>query len=689
MPTYTPVDFDPFSDSPARTPGVARVYVGEGVERAQPKLTPVDYDPFQTGAVEDIVKSGATGLVKGAIGTVGAAGDIRELLSAGVDAAAKKFGIPQDQIQAFKDTVYQGAKLTPPTAVLADAPTSGDIQGKIEETTGPFYKPKTRAGEYAQTAGEFAPAAIGGEASAIARAGRVLLPAAASETAGQVTKGTAAEPYARFAGALAGGGASALLSRPGTASRALKAQLPDGITAQHVDQAEDLINSAKAQGIDLAWPEALSQVAGRPVLTNTMRHLEASPQTESQMAQFFGGRPQQIESAARNQFDNLAPVNPAPSTIGPAVGRAAEETVGDVRGAINKTAKPFYDSSEAVRLSAQDMARVRSLPGFEDAAKAVRSDPQLNRYVSHLPDDSVGFLNEVKKELDRAGKAAVGPLNAQPNMQRAAGLGSDASAVKNAAVDASTDYGTALAVESVAREKYLQPLLDGPLGKLAAKDTATKDAINALFPKNPLPNSEHEIGVAVSALSKRNPSAARDLVRAHVESAFNEAAKDLQSGANQAGGAKFRAQLIGNPQQRLNLREAVEALPNGQDRWNGFNKFLDILEATGTRQNVGSRTAYNQELLKQQATGGLLGDTIKTGANPARFGQKFIDRYEQYKLGKNLGQLADILTDPRSGDLLRSIAKSPVGSNQAQVAAFRLITYSQASRTQPVQKSGK
>jgi hypothetical protein len=139
------------------------------------------------------------------------------------------------------------------------------------------------------------------------------------------------------------------------------------------------------------------------------------------------------------------------------------------------------------------------------------------------------------------------------------------------------------AIREAGREKYLQPLLDGPLGKLAAKDTTTQEAIEALFPKNPLPNSEREIGTTVSALAKRNPDAASDLVRAHAESAFNNAARDLQTGANQAGGAKFRTLVAGNAQQRLNLREAVEALPNGAARWDGFNKLLDTLEAGGDR----------------------------------------------------------------------------------------------------------
>jgi hypothetical protein len=73
--------------------------------------------------------------------------------------------------------------------------------------TGPLYKPQTLLGQYADTAVQFLPALLGGPESLALKLGtRVLAPAIASETAGQLTKDTAAEPYARFAGAVLGGG---------------------------------------------------------------------------------------------------------------------------------------------------------------------------------------------------------------------------------------------------------------------------------------------------------------------------------------------------------------------------------------------------------------------------------------------------------------------------------------------------
>jgi hypothetical protein len=305
--------------------------------------------------------------------------------------------------------------------------------------------------------------------------------------------------------------------------------------------------------------------------------------------------------------------------------------------------------------------------------------------VAHLPDDSVGFLNEVKKQLDQSARTATLPMGPQgaPNAQIGAGYTQDARAVRQAAIDATgrqtapgaNPYEVALNVQEQTRRQFLDPLLQGPLGRLADSDRTTRSAINALFPANPIPNSAGEITTAVTALAQRNPVAARQLVRAHIESVFNESAQALQSGANQGGGAKFRAALVGNPQQAANLEAAVRALPRGDEVWTGFGRLLDILEATGTRQNVGSRTAYNAEALRGQAASGLVGEAAKGVTNPFGRGFQFLaDKYERYRLGANLNELADILTRPDAVNQLRAIARMPVGGGQARNTTIRLLT---------------
>lgn len=620
--------------------------------------------PKGVGIAEDSLRTVGPALARGVSAIVGLPGDLQKLA-----------GFLNDKL--------------PPSMRLSRDP-SMQLPGQEEviraveqNVTGPLYKPQTRVGKFVNSAVEFVPGAVAGPVGAGSRIGNAVrygaIPGLASEGAGQATEGTFAEPYARAAGAVGAGVLGAVTARPSTASAAIRSQLPEGVTPQMVDQAESLIQSAAQQGVQLSWPEALSQVAGRPVLTNTMRSLEAAPQSEARMAEFFGQRPQQMDNAARSVFDQIAPPTNQPATVGPQVGQAAEQAINDVRGGINRVSEPFYKAADTVRLPPADMRRVQSLPGWREARDAVRNDPQLARYVAGLPDDSVGFLNEVKKYLDQASENAAGAMNQQRNQQRAAGYGLDAGSVRGAAINASPDYATALQIQEQARERFLNPLLQGPLGKLADRDIGTRKAIDALFPSNPLPNSADEIAIAVGAVADRNTWAARQLIRAHAESTFNEAAQALQSGPQQASGAKFSAVIAGNPQQRANLQAAVEALPNGGQLWNGFNRFLDVAEATGTRMNVGSRTAYNQQFLEQAGKSGAVVESVKAATNPLRGLQFVADRYEQWRLGRNLDELARIFTDPQAGNLFRTIAAAPVNSNAARNAAARLGILIQSS----------
>lgn len=669
----------------------------DGIPRITVRPTGGDWwssDPVAPSYASDAVQSAGAGLVRGAAGLVG------------LPEAVARYG--GDAISAA--TNFVGRQLgvetpRPKGPPLIELPSTDKLLKDYQAEAGPLYEPKYKSGEYARTAAEFVPGALAGPAGSARQVAANLVkygvvPGATSEAAGQATKGGSLETPARIGGALVGAGGAALATRPATSARAIREQLPPGVTPQMVDQAEALIVDAAQQGVALTWPEALSQVAGRPVLSNLARHLEAAPASEARMAEFYGQRPQQVEAAGRQAMGGIAPPNAAPSTIGPAVGRAAEDTANDVRGIINANTDPLYQASAPTLLTPAEMGQVRRItPGFAAARDAIRADPQLNRYVAHLPDNSVGFLNEVKKYLGTQAENAASPVQQGRNMQRAAGFSSDERAVRQAAIDASGRaagpgnpnlYEAALNAQEQMRRQYLEPLLQGPLGKLADKDITTRNAINALFPPNPLPNSADEIATAVGALAQRAPRAASDLVRAHTESVFNEATQALQGGANQAGGAKFRVELVGNPQQRANFEAAVTALPNGAQRLAGFNRFLDIMEATGTRQNVGSKTAYNVEFLKDASRSGLVGEAAKGAVNPFGRGAQFLaDKYERWRLGQNLNELADILTNPAAANQLRAIARMPVNSRQAQGTALRLVTLSEAAtleRPAPVQQ---
>jgi hypothetical protein len=206
----------------------------------------------------DVAKSGGIGLAKGAIGMAGAPGDLSNLLARGSQYAsnyiADKTGL--DRGPQIDDGAQRLSSLTPGEPRNNNIlPTAGGIQKAIEGYTGDFYKPKTTAGEYAQTAGEFAPGLMGGEGSLLARGlSRVAIPAATSETAGQLTKGTDAEPWARVAGgllspAVTAAGRRAITPLPATAERTA---LANALTGEGVD----LTAGQRTGSRPLQWAES-------------------------------------------------------------------------------------------------------------------------------------------------------------------------------------------------------------------------------------------------------------------------------------------------------------------------------------------------------------------------------------------------------------------------------------------------
>jgi len=616
----------------------------------------------------DVAKSIPTGAAKGVMALGGMGGDLRGLISGGAD-----YLMPGSGQNA--DRVMRGVP-------LMGGPTTQQVQQGVESVTGPMYKPQTTAGKYAGTVAEFLPgAALPG--GGIGLAGRLTrfgaLPGVASEAAGQATEGTALEPWARGGAAVLTGAAAGALARPRSAEQALRGRMDGNVNQQAIDQAQQLVDDAAARGINLTWAEAIETVSPGSGLPGIVRHLEGASDTSNRMAQFFAQRPAQVEGSVAPTLNAITPATPAPSTIGPQVGRAAEDAMNDGRRTLNQGTRPYYDAARGIQLQPGEMARVRALPGFEEAAQAVRDNPQLNRRVADLPDDAVGFLDAVRKYMNQQAQNTRGALAQNRNQTVSSGWEQDARTIRQAAINGSRDpatgvspYEVALNVQAQVREQHLAPLLQGPLGRLAKRSQATRQAIEVLFPTNPLPNSANEVATAVGAVAARNPGAARQLVRAHIESVFNEATQNLVGGEAQRGGAKFAAVIAGNPQQRANLQAAMEALPNGADTWAGFNRYLEILEATGRRQGVGSLTAYNIQDLKDLGRGRLVTEGAKTVSSPTRVLSMLGDAWDRWQLGRNLNELAGIMTNPNSAGLLRQIAARPAGSREAAILAARL-----------------
>lgn len=144
----------------------------------------------------DAIRSIPGGLVKGAAAIGGIPGDIDAGLTSLADWGMSK--LDPETLGRMQAGRGQGPSLIP------KPPTSGELGNAIAAFVGGFYEPKTTAGEYAQTISSFVPNAMS-PGSMLAKGARVVVPGAASEFAGQQTKGTKWEPLARAGGAVLGG----------------------------------------------------------------------------------------------------------------------------------------------------------------------------------------------------------------------------------------------------------------------------------------------------------------------------------------------------------------------------------------------------------------------------------------------------------------------------------------------------
>lgn len=135
------------------------------------------------GKVKDVIKSGATGLAEGALGLIGLPGTISDISNSALTKAINY--------------------ATGSNVELPKSPFSGDVlNAQLAKALGGYHAPQSVAGEYARTIGQFAPGMVVGPEGVIPRIASAVIPAVASEAAGQATKGTTAEPAARIAGAL-------------------------------------------------------------------------------------------------------------------------------------------------------------------------------------------------------------------------------------------------------------------------------------------------------------------------------------------------------------------------------------------------------------------------------------------------------------------------------------------------------
>lgn len=211
--------------------------------------------PEQTPVVSDVAKSFGVSPLKAISGLIGFPRDMGSALGEAATHAIDKYvlGKTPEEIAAEDAAIqkFNDGRFNP-------LPTGQQVRGAIEKVTGPLYEPKTTAGQFADTIGQFATTApLAGSGSMLSRLGIAASAGAGSELGGQALDKLGAPelaPYARLVGAMIGGGAPSLAKR--------------AVTPFPIDP-------ARQQAIGTLAKEGVELTAGQKTGSNTLRYMES------------------------------------------------------------------------------------------------------------------------------------------------------------------------------------------------------------------------------------------------------------------------------------------------------------------------------------------------------------------------------------------------------------------------------
>ena len=464
----------------------------------------------------------------------------------------------------------------------------------------------------------------------------------------------AAEPAARPAGRVEGVSRTDVLPVVGLSPTRF-GQADASAVVQHIDQALATAKGAVKDGLTAAR-RALLTPAGEVDASITGLHNSRAAITDLiDQAKRAGAN-----NTVRELEGALGTLDQALEAV-PAYGAARRNFA-----AASEPLRPFGESRVPGQIAARDqygqefvMPRERAAPALESGGPSAARD--FNQVAT--PEARRAYENYLASRLVDEARDVTGNISADA-LRRAMARQEDTLRQFPGVVDRLQ--------EIVAARRGMAPVEAGPLGQVAARDQVLEQA-RALLPNQPAAGLDAAVSQTVRQIVRRDPEAAQNLVRTYAQTVFDEAIQNNMSGPNAFGGAKFAAIVAGNPQQARNLEAAVRSLPNGHARWEGFRRFLDVMEATGQRQPAGSQTAFNQAIQDQLKRGGAVGEL---GALASSGGTNVPSRlrrwYDELRMGRNTEALARIFTDPASEALLRRLAQEPVGSPRAQGLALRL-----------------
>ena len=473
------------------------------------------------------------------------------------------------------------------------------------------------------------------------------------------------------AGAMAAPGA--VYSMRNTPSTVVNQALHN-VTPEQYTAAQNLVDRSYQLGSPITGAEALSQVTGGNKIASIQRYTENQPRGtgESIMSEFMANRPQGNAQMVQGALNQISPAATSSTTPGRLQSAAAKLLRGAEHG-VTESVSPYYERGVN---EMQNISEGKTLPIMPNEVASLTQNPAIADAISHVTSNAYTgvkglqandpeVLDAAKKYLDAQYGNFSNPMAGGLDKTKAANAWAASRELDSYLSSKSPSYARGSQVFENAQNQQLNPIRQGQIGAIAEGTGIPEQLMGqqskVLTPEAPKATTPEDIKRTVDLLRRKDPSVMRDWTRQNLEGTFKEAAQDTQAGANQFGGAKFASKITGNDAQRANLQALVESSA-GKPAWNGFNNMLEVLQAQGNRMPANSATSFNNILTQEMESGGK-GAFLKA---PLSIPTMIREGVQAWELGKNTEMLAKMLTDPKSVEKLKELAKTKPDSAKAR-----------------------
>lgn len=608
---------------------------------------------------KDGLLSMLSGIEKGIVGIPGVPQDINNLVSL----LRQKIGLIDDKQFAHE--------------TRGMLPTSQEMIEGAKKLGLPFHEPETSSGKILDAIGQAAgSAAIGGPLKNIAY--RMLVGGAGGaggEIADKLTEGM---PGAKLVGSVLTGTAVGIGPALRTNAGAMIKEATQDVTPQQWQSAIATQEQAKKLGIPLMGPESLPMGSVQQLAAD----VNASKTGGRTIGAFLDKRPEQITSAVNRQLDKVATAE-APSDTIVRAQKSATDIISKEEKARTKSSAPYYEAAAKDRVSDADVDQITSKAAA--LSKQLEHIPEVHKQILDFNEQvllargNVGKLDDVYKYWRN--KIETSPINATSAEKFAAKkLGELVSSLDKTLRKNSGELTAGRDIYRQISEEVVDPLIQGDIGKIAGKgyDPQVTPPIQRILSVITDEKLARPLTIrnVYTRLNADNKDSFPHIVRLSLENAFDEASKDVQSGANRMLGANFKKSVYGTPRQRENFLEMMGGVAeaNGvrrDDLQRGAVTLLDTLEKTGKIPGIGSPTGGRIEtnaMARNSRVAGAL-DTVSTQPlGPLASKLRDIANRKAYR------DLADAFTHPDSVQKLLELSKLTPSSMKAQLLAVEILT---------------